>query len=357
MSDVLTTETYLAARFVEQGRQLGLYATSPEQLHDWQHELRRRLRSLIGLDTHQSCALDAELDRPEQLDGYTRQRLSIAVEPGLRMPLYLLRPDDLQPGERRSVIIATHGHGGGGKVSVAGCADNPIIADAIRKYRYDYGVQLIRAGYIVFCPDARGFGERREASMLVDGDILGSSCQVLNNMALPLGQTVTGMWVWDLMRLVDYIATRDDCQIEKLGCAGLSGGGLQTLWLTALDQRVRYAIVSGYFYGYKDALLHMNRNCSCNYVPGLWQLADMGDLGALIAPRPLLIESGCHDELNGARGLENVYEQLTITRQAYDLLGVSHHLAHSVFEGEHRWDGNEVESWLVSMSLQATLLE
>ena len=114
----------------------------------------------------------------------------------------------------------------------------------------------------------------------------------------------------------------------------------------ALDARVRCAVVSGYFYGVKDSLLHMSKNCSCNYVPGLWQLADMGDIGALIAPRPLLIETGRHDHLNGERGVANVTEQYGITRQAYALLDAEERLAHSMFEGGHRWDGTDVLPWL-----------
>jgi dienelactone hydrolase len=229
---------------------------------------------------------------------------------------------------------------------VAGRADIPEVAQTIAQHNYAYGEHLVRAGFVVLCPDARGFGERRERVTLDDGDILGSSCRVLNNMALPLGQTVTGMWVWDLMRLIDYAATRQDCDITRLGCAGLSGGGLQTLWLAALDERVRCAVVSGYFYGYKDALLRLSQNCSCNYVPGLWQLADMGDIGALIAPRPFLIETGRADALNGARGVANVTKQVELARQAYTLLGVTDRLAHSVFQGAHRWDGVEALPWL-----------
>ena len=96
----------------------------------------------------------------------------------------------------------------------------------------------------------------------------------------------------------------------------------------------------------KDSLLRLSTNCSCNYVPGLWQLADMGDIGALLAPRPLLVETGRDDRLNGERGVLNVTEQRDITRQAYALLGVEDRLAHAVFSGGHRWDGAAVLPWL-----------
>jgi dienelactone hydrolase len=336
----------LLARFDRESRAMRLHAQGAAELAAWQNDLRARLRAIIGLDTMRACPLDPHIDPPEQFDGYAQTRVVIAVEPDVHMPLYVLTPDDLRPGQRRPVILAPHGHGSAGKAAVVGRADTPELARTIAQHNYAYGVQLVRAGYVVLCPDARGFGERREPALIGDGDLLGGSCQVLNHMALPLGQTVTGMWTWDLMRLIDYVATRDDCDATRIGCAGLSGGGAQTLWLAALDERVRCAVVSGYFYGYKDSLLRLSRNCSCNYVPGLWQLADMGDIGALLAPRPLLIETGRHDDLNGERGVLNVTEQLDITRQAYALLGAEDRLAHSVFEGGHRWDGAAVLPWL-----------
>jgi dienelactone hydrolase len=341
-----TTEAYLADRFERTGRQLGLRAESEEGLRAWQDEMRARLIRLTGIDTMRHCAPEPQFGPVEEQDGFTRQRVTIAVEPGVRMPFYVLTPAGMRPGERRAAVIAPHGHGGGGKATVAGLADTPARVQAIERYNYDYGVAFARAGFVVFCPDARGFGERRERTTLVNVDELGSSCREINNMAMPLGQTVTGMWVWDLMRLIDHIATRDDCEADRIGCAGLSGGGLQTLWLTALDERVRCAVVSGYFYGYRESLLHMNQNCSCNYVPGLWQLIDMGDLGALVAPRPLLIESGSRDPLNGAPGLDNVRSQLAIAGMAYSAFSAADALAHSVFDGEHRWDGADVIPWL-----------
>lgn len=336
----------LLARFDRESRGMRLRAQDAAELAAWQSALRARLRAIIGIDTMRACPLDPEVDAPEQCDGYVQTRVVIAVEPDVRMPLYVLTPDDLRPELRRPVMLAPHGHASAGKAAIVGRADTPELVRTIAQHNYAYGVQLVRAGYIVLCPDARGFGERREPVVMADGDLLGSSCQVLNHMALPLGQTVTGMWTWDLMRLLDYVATRADCDASRIGCAGLSGGGAQTLWLAALDERVRCAVISGYFYGYKDSLLRLSTNCSCNYVPGLWQLADMGDIGALLAPRPLLVETGRDDRLNGERGVLNVTEQRDITRQAYALLGVEDRLAHAVFSGGHRWDGAAVLPWL-----------
>ncbi|MFD0716102.1 hypothetical protein [Paenibacillus sp. GCM10027626] len=163
-------------------------------------------------------------------------------------------------------------------------------------------------------------------------------------MAISLGMSLTGMWTWDLKRLIDYIGTRPDIAQDRIGCCGLSGGGLQTLWLAALDEQVSCAIVSGYFYGYMDALLKLY-NCSCNYVTRLWEHVDMGDIAALIAPRALLIETGDQDPLNGERGMDNVIEQVDIAVQAYNLLGAEERLVHHTFEGGHVWNGDKTHDF------------
>lgn len=343
-----TSMECLKARFDRVSRQLGFHAQSADDCRAWQRELRSRVAALLGLPTMLPYNLDPKVTERTTLDRYVRERVLVNTEPGVVMALYVLIPADLRPGERRPAVLAAHGHGSGGKLSPSGRRDIPAIDDAISVFNYDYGVQLVRQGFVVFCPDARGFGERRESGAQGDDEMrfISSSCQQLAHMALPLGQTVTGMWVWDLMRLIDYVEQRPECDGQRVGCAGLSGGGLQTLYLAALDERIKCAVVSGYFYGAKDSLLEMSENCACNYVPGLWLLADMGDLGALIAPRPLLIETGDQDPLNGKRGVANVTEQLDITRGAYRVLGAEDRVAHDVFVGEHRWHGEKALPWL-----------
>ena len=331
---VFTVHSHLRERFDAVGRSLRFDGKAPEDVAPWQAKARTALSRLIGLDTMQTCDLAPQVTEREDCGDYIRERVVIQVEPGLHMPVYILIPKAGTPPY--PVMLNPHGHGGGGKASVVGSTD-PVYQKAIEHYNYAYGVAFCRAGFVSVCPDARGFGERQEA--ITAENPLDASCRFINNMAIPLGQTVTGMWVWDLQRLIDYVETRSDFDATRLGCAGLSGGGLQTLWLTALDERVKAAVVSGYFYGVKEALLDKHGNCSCNYVPHLWEYADHGDLGALIAPRPLMIQSGDEDPLNGASGLENVESQLAIASTVYRMLGAEDNLAHDVFHGPHRWDG------------------
>ncbi len=338
------THPHMQRRWKTVGRKLALSAKSPAALASWRRRLRAKLREITGYGAMQRAPLRPRITESVEFQDYTRQRVEIQTEPGMCMPLYVLIPRGC--ALPRPAVMAPHGHGSsGGKLAVAGCRNTPELAATIEQHNYDYGMQFARAGLIAFCPDARGFGERQE--LAVRENPLQQSCREINNMALPLGQTITGMWAWDLSRLIDYIATRKDCIPGRVGCAGLSGGGLQTLWTAALDERVSCAVISGYFYGYKEALLDGHTNCSCNFVPHLYEYADMGDIAALIAPRPLLIETGTRDDLNGAGGLANVRSQVKITRRAYRLLGAGGAVKHAIFDGEHRWDGAEAVPWLV----------
>ena len=284
----------------------------------------------------------ATITGAEKLDGYSRQRVEIHTEPDVVMPMYVLIPEGKGPFP---AVMAPHGHAGDGKNGPAGIATSGKVAEIIRTANYAYGPQMARAGFITFCPDARGFGERREIFQK-DADPTECSCREVLQMAISLGQTVTGMWTWDLHRLADYIATRRDCVKGALACIGLSGGGHQAIWAAALDERIRCTITSGYFYGYKESLLELSNNCACNYVPHLWEHVDMGEIGALIAPRALLVESGSRDPLNGKNGLANVRSQVAIARRAYKLLGAAERLQHDVYEGEHQWYGNNAVQWV-----------
>lgn len=327
-------------RLKREGRSAAFKGTTPEDFEAWQIATRVRLFDLLGLSIMDRVSIEArELDRVQIAGGIVRTHAMLQVERDVWMPFYLLEPQSpkLDARGRKCCYVCPHGHQGAGAASVAGVTGVPAVDDAVRKFNYDYGLRLARMGYVTVCPDARGWGYRRDWKGQGDDEnsFLRGTCLNQARMAEPLGLTVAGLNVWDNMRLIDYLATRGDIAMDDLGCFGFSGGGYMTLYLVALDPRVRKAFVSGYLYGVADSLLHLNGNCSCNYTPGLWRLLDMGDIASLIAPRPLLVQSCEEDHLNGSRGLKNVDEQLKIVRDAYKLLGRRDALRHEVCPGGH----------------------
>lgn len=345
-------ETYaslpsLLRKYDRYARQMRFTGGDREAFLSWQREARTKLHTLLGLEKMENCPLEPRCTESVTLpDGIRRERWTIQTEPLVTMPFYLLIPQGADRTTRP--FLCPPGHGGAGKYSVAGMREYAAVAERIDFYNYDYGIQLARLGYVALCPDCRGFGERREESgdtVTLPGALTGD-CQRLARMGEPLGIPVLGMLVWDLMRAADYLAQRGEWDYNNISCLGFSGGGMQTLFLTALDERIRLAVMSGYFYGYRDSLLRQSWNCSCNYIPHLWEYFDMGDIASLIAPRPLLIQSCREDRQNGPRGLENVLEQVDILKRGYRLLDAEGRLIHEICDGGHRWHGEHLQAYL-----------
>lgn len=350
-----TAEEYFKNKFDATYRPFAFRAQSSKEYTKWKKDFKPLLERLLGFQNMSFCDPDIAILSFEDMGDYTREKLLITTEPGIKMPFYLLKPKHVALKEKFPIMIAPHGHESNGKNAVCGNdMGSQEIKNTIRKYNYDYGIQFVKEGFIVFCPDARGFGERAEKYTQNQQSLLESSCAYLNAMAYPLGLNVTGMWTWDLMRLLDYALTRNDVDVSRINCAGLSGGGLQTLWFGAMDERVKTMIISGYFYGYKQSILE-EHHCSCNYVPELWNYADIGDVAALLANRNVFIETGDKDEINGREGLRNVTSQVEIVKGAARLLDNQKNVTHHVFSGPHKWCGKEAVPWITHINFKEAL--
>lgn len=348
MENYYTSQQHFEKTFEKTDRSYRFQAENKKEFDIWSRSLREKLHQLIGTDLMQRCDPNPVVVEEVSCQGYIRKKVLIHTEPDVVMPFYILIPEGLKSGEKRTAVIACHGHDSNGKSAVAGVREDKEVVRSIEEYNYNYGEILAQMGYVVFAPDARGMGERRERYFQgsTSKEKMSSSCDYLNAIAMPLGQTVTGMWVWDLMRLVDYALSSEYVKAH-IACVGLSGGGLQSLWLGALDERIECCVVSGYFYGFRESLL-IDFNCFCNYVPDLWRTVDIGDIGALVSPRPFLIETGDEDHLNGLSGLENVLPQVEVVRKAMKINGKEDHLFHDIFRGKHRWNGEHAYPWIMA---------
>ena len=308
----------------------------------WQAALRARVAELLGGFGWPRADLAPRTLATVEKDGYTQQKVEIASEPGVRLPFYVLTPHTGQPPY--PAVIALHGHGSGVQEVIGEPRDERVAAH-IRQCNHDYGRQLAQQGFMVFAPEQRAFGERREAEDVAQAPGQ-SSCRQASMNALLLGRTMVGMRVWDVMRLIDYAeqhaAQTGLCKVDALACVGLSGGGTITTFAAAMDPRITTAVISGYFCTWQWSIMAM-RHCEDNYVPGILQHAEMADVGALIAPRPLLIEAGTEDPIFPLPGVHDAHEKLAVV---YDLLGASERLALDVFEGEHQWHGTVAVDWL-----------
>jgi dienelactone hydrolase len=158
-----------------------------------------------------------------------------------------------------------------------------------------------------------------------------------------LGLNTLTLNVFDLMRCIDYLTTRPEVDPERIGCAGLSYGGTLTLFASALDERIKVAVVSGYLTSLFEQALVRGDTCGQQTVPQLLRWGELSDVACLVAPRALLIESGTDDQGFGIAAARQAFAEV---QRLYDVLSIPERVAQHVFEGGHRWDGAQTGSWL-----------
>lgn len=157
---------------------------------------------------------------------------------------------------------------------------------------------------------------------LLAGEVIGlhGGTQRLNQWDwFSLGYTPAGVEVWNAMRALDYLCSRKEIAGDRIGVTGISGGGIVTWYLSALDDRVKAAApsCSTYTIGSQVSLGLVGSQCDCTFYPNVYQL-DFSTVGALIAPRPLLFTNGRKDRIFPPAGFRAVYQRI---KPIYDLYG------------------------------------
>ncbi len=320
--------TYLEQVYDDNPPALAFRAADRDEAKAWRGELRAKLWELLG-ESHvpANAPPEAKLLTTETCDGYLREKWELTVVPGRSMPFYVLVP--LPKPDRAKVVVCLHGHGGGAR-DVLNMPTDDEHAELITLLNTDYALQCVRKGWVAVAPELFAFGERldyvEDARPGFDG---GCEKPFLN--AVQVGKTLIGIRAKDVCVLIDWLGFRDDLDTDDLACIGLSGGGMMTMYTAALDDRIKRAIISGYVTEMKGSIIQV-RHCSCNYVPHLAHWADFSDIAGLIAPRPLIVQSGRKDAIFPIESVTRAYEKI---QKVYDLHRAADRLRLHIHEGYH----------------------
>ena len=195
------------------------------------------------------------------------------------------------------------------------CGHYPL-ARMLPQYQSAY-ISLVKSGFVVFAYDPIGQGERRQhwnpATGITDvgGPVFEHS--MAGQELLLLGETLTGYMVWDGMRAIDYLLSRPEVDPTRIGCAGHSGGGTITKFLTVADERIQCAAIleGGTANAWPAQSIGLG-DVEQNLFPAALYGVDNVDLQEAIAPRPLLvaIEHNSPGFQRAAGEIETRYRQL-----------------------------------------------
>lgn len=319
-------------------------ATDTTSARRWQKKTRRALARSIGLDVMPMLPPSARTIEEVDKGDYVRQKILLRTSPASLMPVYILLPK--HRAEPLPVVLAFHGHGYGVK-DIVGLWEDGKERHTPDGYHKDFAVSLCRAGFAVAAPEISCFGERQTDFSYLNpemGQPIPTTCTHSAMLAFHLGISVVGLRVHDGMRLVDYLATRKDLDIARLGAMGISGGGMHTFFSACLDPRIKACVISGYYSTFRDSILAIS-HCACNFVPNLAEFGEMFDLIGMIAPRPVLIEAGSRDPIFPIKAVRS---SVAKARKVYAVFGAKDRIATDYFEGRHQISGQKAYDFLKS---------
>jgi hypothetical protein len=307
------------------------------------------------------------VDRYEGPD-FIREKVVFSTAPHLRVPAYVHIPKGLIG--RAHAIVDLHSHGGMflfGKEKVIDFGRNHPVMDTYHAANYagrPTATALVRRGYVVITIDAFMFGERR---VMMDADHglgwdraaygvedvlrLNQICRAkestLAKTLTVLGMSWPGIVAWDDMRTVDYLLTRPDVDGSRIGCVGVSFGGWRSLFLSALDPRIRAGCIVGFMSTIRTMLRrHVDTHSWVHFVPGLHQHLDLPDVASLTMPRPLLVQQCRRDGLFPLEGMETAVAHIA---EAYARAGLADRFTSRFYDVPHEFNvamQEDAFSWL-----------
>jgi dienelactone hydrolase len=298
-----------------QGLALHAKDEPPPDRKTWEErkqKLRERMFQAMGPFPEKACALEPKILATLKRDGFHIEKLTFQSRPDIWVTANAYVPENIKG--KVPTVLCVHGHWAWARV------DPNVQARCLG---------LVKLGFFVLCVDAFGAGERftKPARGTYHGALYGTTLW-------PIGQTLLGMQVYDNRRAVDYLLTRPEVDGDRLGITGASGGGNQTMYAGALDERFK-AVVPVCSVGTYQSYLHA-ACCVCEVLPGALRMAEEGDVLALVAPRALMVINATKDNINFSVG--EAKKSIARAQKVFDLYDVGAKVKHVSIESGHAYN-------------------
>lgn len=255
---------------------------------------RDKLYSLLGKLPDRNRPVSSRLIGKEEREKYTLEKLLLDLNGMEPVPAYFTYPKGISG--KVPVIVFNHSHGGNYHIG-----KDELLYGTTYMNEKSYAEELAEQGFAALCIDEWAFGERRGRT---EGEIF--------KEMLWKGRVMWGMMVYDSIKAIDYIFTRDDVDTDRIGTLGMSMGSTKAWWLAALDERVKVCVdicCMTDFHSLIEAR-GLDGHGIYYYVPDLLNHFTTAQINELICPRPHLSLNGIYDRLTPLKGLDIVDDAL-----------------------------------------------
>lgn len=261
-------------------------------------------------------------------------------------------------------VLGLHDHSamkyfGWEKIAAGRAPIHPILVEQrMRAYGgRSWANELAKRGFGVLVHDVFPFGSRRIAEREVPPEIRRDRTgrdptsieeiieynrwaadheSIVAKSLFSAGTTWPGLYLLEDRIALDYLTSREEIDADRVGCCGLSGGGMRTAYLAGLDRRIKAAVCVGFMTTWRDFLLNVSYTHTwMAYTPLLPQYLDFPEIAALRAPSPLFVQNNSSDELFSFGEMTRAG---SILEEVYEKAGAAEALRVEFYPGPHKFD-------------------
>jgi dienelactone hydrolase len=297
-------------------------------------------------------------------DGLHIEEITWQLPYGRPTEAILLKP--INATGKLPAILGFHDHGGNKyfgchKITKVSDKQHPLMKEHQEHYytKFAWANEVARRGYVVLVSDAFTFGSRRvmvqdvperlrnglndgthtdNESIKAYNTWAGNHEHIMAKSLFSAGTTWPGVFFAEDKIALDVLSARPDVDASRIGCGGLSGGGLRTAILAGLDSRIKCAVNVGFTTTWTDFLLNKSfTHTWMTYVPLLPNELDFPEIMGLRVPLATLVLNDREDQLYT---LSEMQKAESILAEVYKKAGAADHFKCSYYPGLHKFDGD-----------------
>ena len=307
-----------------------------EQIDEYQKRLREEFIEAIG-GLPDRTPLNPQVTGVISRDGYRVEKVIFESQPKHYVTALLFLPTHKEHNPPYPGVLVPCGHSFNGKASESYQSMGALLAlNGMAALVFDPIDQGERGQLISQWPRLSG---TKAHTMLGVGSIL-------------LGRNTARFEIWDGMRAIDYLQSRPEVDPNRIGCTGNSGGGTQTSYLMALDDRIVAAAPSCYITSFERLLDTIGPQDAEQNIYG--QLAfgmDHADYLMMRAPMPILICAATKDFFD----IEGTWDSFRYAKRLYSRLGFAERI--DLLENDAKHNYNRLQRQSVARWMARWLLK